>query len=234
LMWVDRFMFKWAVATLLVFVFPFVGVPLVIYLWYKHKQAVDENEIKQLFKSAGFENEKDYSSKTKFLEEVNRQIDNFEQQWRNGALPESGPFGDPTYVKLDGINWSAFTYKSKCNQTNRDPIAEIVEDFQDRLEDAKKSVDFKVESFSKLLDKNKADIIKRIKGGEKRSEIISSYRSESAPSSMKIVKVHCENNIWTLSILDQIMVTSPGMNNYILEIVETNPESLKIEFTANV
>ena len=35
-------MFKWAAATLLVFVFPFVGVPLVIYLWYKHKQAEDE------------------------------------------------------------------------------------------------------------------------------------------------------------------------------------------------
>ena len=119
----------------------------------------------------------------------------------NGTLPESGPFDDPTYVKLDGINWSDFTYKSKCKQANREPIAEIVEDFDDRLEGAKKSVDFKIETFSKLLDKNKVDIIKRVKDGEKRSEIISSYRSEFAPSSMKIVKVHCENNIWTLSIL---------------------------------
>ena len=69
-----------------------------------------------------------------------------------------------------------------------------------RISKVKKSVDFKIETFFKIVGQNKVDII----------------------------KVHCENNIWTLEY------SGPNharvqMKNYILEIVKHNPDIFKID-----
>ena len=98
------------------------------------------------------------------------------------------------------------------------------------LDKAKSDVDTKVQLFSKQLEIAKTDIIERLENGEKRSEIVASYRAQFAPSNMKILHVHCENNTWFLSIKDQIELTSPGMKNYILELMQTSPEKLQIKF----
>jgi hypothetical protein len=181
-------------------------------------------------RALGLEKPEDFTSHQKFEEEVNRQLDGFENYWRQGNMTEAGDF-DPSFVTFDGINWNKVVYQRKCTKVSRKPIPELLEDFDYRVKRASEHLDCNIEFLTGLLQQAKANIIKKLESGESRQKIMEDYTGERASSNNKMVSVHCEHGEWKVSIVGALELLHRDRQRLLYSKLRDNPEKFTLSFS---
>ena len=224
-------MFKWIAAFVLSFAFPPVGIPWMLYLFHTSKQNARKQQLKKaVSRTLGSEKPEDFSSQEEFDKEINQQVDNLEGYWRQGHLSKVSDF-DPSFVPLNGINWSRKIYTNKCRKVGRNPIPELLEDFDHNETVASEALDLSVDFLSGIMSKTKDSIIKRLKSGEDRLSILKDYNHDLASSENQMVNVHCENRVWKISIVKSLQLLHGDKRRLLTARLKESPETFSLSFS---
>lgn len=199
-----------------------------LFLLHKNKQEAQFLRFKREVKhTLGSEKIDDFASKNEFEKFVNNQINVFENSWRKGVFRTSKSTIDPQFIPSKGMEWTASSYIRKCNEVFREPIPEILEDFEDIEKEAKASLDDDISMLNEQMEKSIKDIYQRIVNGEKRTKILEDYQGQFAKPQNKVVNVSCERGKWKFSIYESIAFLHDDKKRLVLDKLRQHPELFK-------
>ena len=198
-----KFVMKWIVSVLLCLIVPPIGIPIIGYLIWK--QMSDRKFEENLDKISGKFGpiKTDFLTRQDYLNELEISLNRLENLWRksrlfepDGLCEELGP--NRSYV-FDGEQyWSLNRYQKDCRELLRNPIPELVEQWQEFLSSHH---EFAIEIRNILHTRAKC-----IKG-----EIISQmeqgvdWKSLAQKHSNDGFEVTRENGVWTVSYETALM-----------------------------
>ena len=133
-------------------------------------------------------------------------------------------------MPFDGINWSKTVYNNKCKKIARNPIPELLEDFDLNEINAADAFDSSVNLLSGIMLEAKDSITERLKAGESRTSILRDYSDDVASSNNQMLNVHCENGIWKISIVKALQLLHRDKRRLLNKRLQNNPESFALSF----
>jgi hypothetical protein len=221
-------MVKWIFAIGLCFVLPFVGIPLLLYLLHREREAKRSAEFDR---SLGIQKLSDYSSPEAFNSELNSQTDGFEETWRRGQLFTNSD-GHPSLALHDGIYWTKKKYIKRCMELGRKPIPELLEDFDLELKNSNNELESQISIFFGYMQNEQKNIVAKLEQGVERRKILAEYVGDFARADKKLVSVSCENSVWILSTLESLLVLYPKRAALLRTKFVENPDQFRIKFAS--
>ena len=219
-------MFKWVFAIGLSFVLPFLGIPLTLYLLYRHRETKRSAEFDR---SLGIQKQSDFASQEAFQSEINSQIDEFEYSWRRGQLFKNSD-AHPSIASHDGIFWTKQTYIKRCEEFGRKPIPELLEDFDLELKNSNEEVENQISIFFGYMQNEQKNILGKLEQGVERQKILAEYVGDFARADKKLISVRCENAVWILSTIESLRVLYPQRAALLNSKFMKNPDHFCIKF----
>lgn len=218
---------------------PFIGIPLLIFALWKYEGDRKWNSFtKRTSRILHGPLREDYASDEQHRHHVEANVTQFEEYWRSRELFSgmNRNMYDNGSIQMKGELWTIKRYKKSCLEIlGRQPISELIEEWQSTLQEKEEFSNSIKQDFHKKAEKLKIKIIKDLEEKKDWKKIVEKY-------SNSIFTVSRENRVWRISYQEHLQaltgssfIINQGENEITFSHnnVQTKHKNMKTKATDN-